>query len=171
MSRKAVIVSAVRTPFTRAYKGELKDTRPDTMAAWAIKEAMARVPSLKGEDVEDVILGCAMPEAEQGNNVARQAVLMAELPFTVPAMTINRFCSSGVQSIALVANSIQAGSIEVGIAGGVETMSMIPMGGQKYSANPELMRKYPEAYTTMGATAENVASRFGVTREEQDQFA
>ncbi|MBL8912208.1 MAG: thiolase family protein, partial [Archangium sp.] len=121
--------------------------------------------------VEDVVIGCAMPEAEQGNNVARVAALMAGLPDTVSAMTVNRFCASGVQSIAQVAQAIKAGQYSVGIAGGTETMTMIPMGGNKFSANPELMEKYPEVYTTMGATAEKVAARFNVSREDQDKFA
>jgi len=171
MTQRIVIASTARTPFTRAHKGELKDTRPDTMAAHVIKAAIERVPGLKKEDVEDVVLGCAMPEGEQGMNVARIAALLAGLPDTVSAMTINRFCSSGVQSIAQVAQAIIAGQYEVGIAGGTETMTMVPMGGNKVSANPELMEKYPEVYVTMGATAEKVAARFGVSREEQDQFA
>src|SRR5581483_8193889 len=171
MSERAVIATTVRTPFTRAIKGELKDTRPDTMAAFVIKEALARVPGVKPADIEDVVLGCAMPEAEQGMNVARLASLLAGLPDTVPAMTINRFCASGVQSIAQVAQSIIAGQYSVAIAGGVETMTLIPMGGNKVSANPELMERYPEVYTSMGATAEKVAARFNVTRAEQDQFA
>ncbi len=171
MTTRAAIVSACRTPFTRAHKGELKDTRPDTMAAWAIKEAVARVPGLDPADVEDVVLGCAMPEAEQGNNVARVALSLAGLPASVPGMTVNRFCSSGVQSIALIAQAIERGAIDVGIAGGTETMTMIPMGGNKFSANPELMAEYPEVYTTMGATAEIVAERFGVSRADQDAFA
>ncbi|MBX5482560.1 MAG: thiolase family protein [Myxococcaceae bacterium] len=170
MSR-VVIASAIRTPFTRANKGELKDTRPDTMAAWVIKAAIERVPGLQPSDVEDVILGCAMPEAEQGMNVARPASILAGLPVEVPAMTINRFCSSGVQSIAMVAQAILAGQYEVGVAGGTESMTMIPMGGNKISANPELMEKHPEVYTSMGATAENVAARFKVSREDQDRFA
>jgi len=169
--RKAVIASAVRTPFTRALKGELKDTRPDTLAAHVIKEAVARVPGLSPSEVEDVILGCAMPEAEQGMNVARIAALMAGLPDTSSAMTINRFCSSGVQSIALAAQAIAAGSIDVAVAGGTESMSMIPMGGIKISANPEVMAENPALYTSMGATAENVAARFNVTRQEQDELA
>ena len=168
---RVVIASAVRTPFTRAKKGELKDTRPDTMAAWAISAAIAAVPGLSPNQIEDVILGCAMPEAEQGNNVARIAAVLAGLPNTVPAMTVNRFCSSGVQSIALIAQAILAGSIDIGIAGGTESMSMIPMGGNKFSANPELMNNYPEVYTSMGATAEIVAERFGVSREVQDKLA
>ncbi|XXF80275.1 thiolase family protein [Myxococcaceae bacterium GXIMD 01537] len=171
MPGRVVIASAVRTPFTRAHKGEFKDTRPDTLAALAIKEAVARVPGLKPEEVEDVVLGCAMPEAEQGMNVARVATLMAGLPDTVPAMTINRFCSSGTQSIAQIAQAIKAGSITVGVAGGTESMTMIPMGGNKVSASPEVMAKHPEVYTSMGATAENIASRFGVSREDADKFA
>ncbi|OJH41095.1 thiolase family protein [Cystobacter ferrugineus] len=171
MPGRVVIASAVRTPFTRAHKGEFKDTRPDTLAALAIKEAVARVPGLKPEQVEDVILGCAMPEAEQGMNVARNASLLAGLPDTVPGMTINRFCSSGVQSIAQAAQAIQAGSIQVAVAGGTESMTMVPMGGNKVSANPEIMEKYPEVYTSMGATAENIASRYSVSREDADKFA
>jgi acetyl-CoA acyltransferase len=171
MSRRVVIASAVRTPFTRAHKGELKDTRPDTMAAWVIREAIARVPGLKPDQIDDVVLGCAMPEAEQGMNVARIAAVLAGLPETVPAITINRFCSSGVQSIAQAAQAIAAGAIEVAVAGGVESMTMIPMGGNKVSANPELMEKAPQIYTSMIATAENVAAKFGITREQQDQFA
>jgi len=171
MANRVVIASALRTPFTRASRGELKDTRPDTMASWVIKAAVDAVPQIKPEDVEDVVLGCAMPEAEQGNNVARVAAMGAGLPDSVPGMTINRFCSSGVQSIALVAQAILAGSIDIGVAGGTETMSMIPMGGNKFSANPEIMDTHPEVYTTMGATAENVAEKFGVSREVQDAFA
>ena len=171
MSTKVVIASTARTPFTRANKGELKDTRPDTLAAHVIKAAIERVPGLKKEDVQDVVLGCAMPEAEQGMNVARIATLLAGLPDTVPAMTINRFCASGVQSIAQVAQGIVAGQYDIAIAGGTETMTMVPMGGNKVSANPELMEKYPEVYTSMGATAEKVAARFNVAREDQDKFA
>jgi acetyl-CoA acyltransferase len=171
MPGRVVIASAVRTPFTRAHKGEFKDTRPDTLAAIAIKEAVAQVPGLKPADIEDVILGCAMPEAEQGMNVARIAALLAGLPDTVPGMTINRFCSSGSQAIAQVAQAILAGSIEVGIGGGTESMTMVPMGGNKTSANPEVMAKLPEVYTSMGATAENIATRYSVTREDADKFA
>ncbi|MDP2273045.1 MAG: thiolase family protein [Archangium sp.] len=171
MTNRIVIASSARTPMTRAHKGELKDTRPDTMAAHVIKAAVDRVPGLKMEDIEDVVLGCAMPEGEQGMNVARIAALLAGLPDTVSAMTVNRFCSSGLQSIAMVAQAIQAGQYEVGVAGGTETMTMVPMGGNKVSANPELMEKYPQVYVTMGATAEKVAAQFKVTREEQDAFA
>ncbi len=171
MAERIVIASTARTPFTRAIKGEQKDTRPDTMAAHAIKSAIARVPGLKNEDIGDVVLGCAMPEAEQGMNVARIALLAAGLPDSVPGLTVNRFCASGLQAIAQVSQAIAAGQYEVGIAGGTETMSMVPMGGIKVSANPDLMEKYPEVYTTMGATAEKVAARFGVKREDQDAFA
>ncbi|HET9157507.1 MAG TPA: beta-ketoacyl synthase N-terminal-like domain-containing protein, partial [Myxococcaceae bacterium] len=171
MAPRVVIASAVRTPFTRALRGEFKDTRPDTLAADAIRAAVSAVPGLKPDAVEDVVLGCAMPEAEQGMNVARQAALLAGLPDSVPAMTINRFCSSGVQSIAQVAQSISAGMYDVAVAGGTESMSMVPMGGNKVSANPDLMEKHPEIYTSMGATAENVARRFEVGRAEQDTFA
>ena len=169
--KRVAIVSAVRTPFTRAHKGELKDTRPDTMGGLAIKAALERVPQVKPEDVDDVIMGCAMPEAEQGNNVARICATIAGLPPSVPAMTINRFCSSGVQSIGLMAQAIQTGTVDIGVAGGTETMTMLPMGGNKFSCHPGLMETYPEIYTTMGATAENVAERFEVSREDQDIFA
>ncbi len=171
MAERIVIASTARTPFTRANKGELKDTRPDTMAAHAIKQAIARVPGLKNEDIGDVVLGCAMPEAEQGMNVARIASLAAGLPDTVPGLTVNRFCASGLQAIAQVAQAIQSGQYDVAIAGGTETMSMVPMGGNKLSANPDLMEKYPEVYATMGATAEKVAAKFDVKREDQDAFA
>jgi len=171
MPGRVVIASAVRTPFTRAHKGEFKDTRPDTLAALAIKEAVAQVPGLKPAEVEDVVLGCAMPEAEQGMNVARNAALLAGLPDTVPGMTINRFCASGTQSIAQVAQAIKAGMLQVAVAGGTESMTMVPMGGNKVSANPEIMQKFPEVYTSMGATAENIASRYSVSREDADKFA
>ena len=166
-----MIASTARTPFTRAHKGELKDTRPDTLAAHAINAAIDRVPGLKKEQIEDVILGCAMPEAEQGMNVARIAGLLAGLPDTVPGMTINRFCASGVQSMAQVAAGIRAGQYEIAIAGGTETMTMVPMGGNKVSANADLMEKYPQVYATMGATAEKVAAQFNVNRADQDVFA
>ena len=171
MSQRVVIASALRTPFTRAKRGELKDTRPDTMAAWAIRAAVAAVPNLEGAEIEDVVLGCAMPEAEQGMNVARPAAMLAGLPDSVAALTINRFCASGVQSIGQLGQAIRSGAIDIGVAGGTESMTMVPMGGNKPSANLELMTSHPEVYTMMGATAENVAARFGVTREEQDRFA
>lgn len=171
MKKRVAIVSAARTPFTRAHKGELRDTRPDTLAAWVIEAVVSRVPGLELKEIDDVIIGCAMPEAEQGFNVARIASLLAGLPYEVPAITINRFCSSGVQSIAHAAQAIMLGEIDVAIAGGTESMSMVPLGGNKFSVNPELMERYPEAYTMMGATAEIVAERFGVSREDQDRFA
>jgi len=163
-------MSGVRTPFGRANKGGFKDTRPDTMAQLVIEEAVKRSGVDKAE-IGDVILGCAMPEAEQGMNVARVAALAAGLPVDVPAMTVNRFCSSGVQSIALVADRIAAGAYDVGVAGGVETMSMIPMGGNKPSMNLDVVEKLPAVYTPMGVTAENVARKFGVSRADQDAFA
>ena len=168
--RDVAIVAGVRTPFARANKGGLKDTRPDTMAELVIAEAVKR-SGVDPAEVGDVVLGCAMPEAEQGMNVARIAALAAGLPVDVPAMTVNRFCSSGVQSIALVADRIAAGAYDVAVAGGVETMSMIPMGGNKPSLNPEVVEQNPAVYTPMGVTAENVARKFGVSRADQDAFA
>ncbi|MEP7049498.1 MAG: thiolase family protein [Pseudomonadota bacterium] len=166
-----IIASAVRTPVGRALKGTLRNTRPEDLAATAMKGALARVPGLNAEDIDDVLLGCAMPEAEQGLNIARNAVFLAKWPNSVPAETINRFCSSGLQAIAHAAMSIQAGLTQVSLAGGVESMSMVPMSGNKVSLNPKLMDEYPEAYIAMGNTAERVASRFNVTRAEQDAFA
>jgi acetyl-CoA acyltransferase len=168
---EAVIVSAVRTPVGRAYKGSLRATRPDDLAALAIKEALARVPGLDAKEIDDVILGCAMPEGEQGMNVARIAALRAGLPVETSAMTINRFCSSGLQAIALAAERIRAGSAEVIVAGGTESMSMVPMGGNKISPNPWLVDNYPDAYINMGLGTENIARKFGITREQADQFA
>jgi acetyl-CoA acyltransferase len=169
--REVVVVSSVRTPVGRAYKGTLRATRPDELAAVAIKGALDRVPQLDPKEIEDVILGCAMPEAEQGMNVARIASLRAGLPVEVSAVTINRFCSSGLQAIAMAAERILAGGAEVMVAGGTESMSMIPMGGNKISPNPWLVDHYPDAYLTMGLTAERVASRFGITRAQCDQFS
>src|SRR6266487_1337925 len=168
---EAVIVSAVRTPVGRAYKGSLRATRPDDLAALAIKEALARVLGLDAKEVDDVILGCAMPEGEQGMNVARIASLRAGLPVETAAMTINRFCSSGLQSIAMAAERIMSGGAEVIVAGGTESMSMIPMGGHKISPNPWLVDHYPDAYLSMGLTAERVGQRFGVTRQAADEFS
>jgi acetyl-CoA acyltransferase len=168
---EAVIVSIARTAVGKAPRGILRSTRPDDMAAAAIREALRRAPALHPSEVEDVILGCAMPEAEQGNNVARVASLRAGLPVTTSAMTINRFCSSGLQAIALASERIRAGSAEVLVAGGTETMSMIPMGGYHFSPNPYLMEHYPDAYLSMGLTAENLAVKYQITRDEQDQFA
>src|SRR3954452_22722999 len=155
--REVVIASAVRTPVGRAYKGGLRATRPDDMAAIAIKGALARVPQLDTKEIEDVILGCAMPEAEQGMNVARIASLRAGLPVEAAAMTINRFCSSGLQSIAMAAERIAAGGAEVIVAGGTESMSLVPMGGHKISPNPWLVEHYPDSYLSMGLTAERLA--------------
>ncbi|MCK5797885.1 MAG: thiolase family protein [Deltaproteobacteria bacterium] len=169
--RDVAIVSLVRTPTGRSIKGSLRDTRPDTLAGLVVKEAFRRAKGLAPEDVEDVILGCAMPEGEQGMNVARVATHLAGLPDEVPAMTINRFCSSGLQSIAIAAAAIAGGDIDVAIAGGVESMSMVPMGGNKPSAHPSLFKERPETYTSMGITAENVAHKFEVSREAQDKFA
>jgi acetyl-CoA acyltransferase len=168
---EAVIVSAIRTPVGRAYKGSLRSTRPDDLAAMAIKEALARVPGLDLKEVDDVILGCAMPEGEQGMNVARIASLRAGLPVETSAMTINRFCSSGLQAIALAAERIRGGSAEVIVAGGTESMSMVPMGGNKVSPNPWLVDNYPDSYINMGLGTENIAKKFGITREQADQFA
>jgi acetyl-CoA acyltransferase len=168
---EAVIVSSIRTPVGRAYKGSLRATRPDDLAALAIKEAIARVPGLDPKEIDDVILGCAMPEGEQGMNVARIAALRAGLPVETSAMTINRFCSSGLQAIALAAERIRAGSADVIVAGGTESMSMVPMGGNKISPNPWLVDNYPDAYINMGLGTENIARKFGITREQADQFS
>jgi acetyl-CoA acyltransferase len=168
---EAVIVSAVRTPVGRAYKGSLRSTRPDDLAALAIKEALARVPGLDAKEIDDVILGCAMPEGEQGMNVARIAALRAGLPVETSAMTINRFCSSGLQAIALAAERIRGGSSDVIVAGGTESMSMVPMGGNKISPNPWLVDHYPDAYINMGLGTENIAKKYSITREQADQFA
>ena len=170
-TKEAVIVSYARTAFTRAKKGLLKDTRPDSFGAEAIKAALERAPGVKPEDIDDVVLGCAMPEGEQGMNVARVAAMMAGLPDSVPAVTVNRFCSSGVQTISQAAERIMLGQHDIAIAGGVESMSMVPMGGNKFTANPKAMKEIPEVYTPMGTTAENVAAKFDVSREVQDQFA
>src|SRR6516164_9850426 len=169
--RDVIIASSVRTPVGRAFKGTLRATRPDELAAVAIKGALERIPQLDSKEIEDVILGCAMPEAEQGMNVARIASLRAGLPVEVSAMTINRFCSSGLQAIAMAAERIAGGGGEVVVAGGTESMSLIPMGGHKISPNPWLVSNYPDAYLTMGLTAERLAKRFGISREAADQFS
>src|SRR5688572_21695589 len=169
--REAVITAAVRTPVGRAPRGALKDTRPDDLAALVLQEALRRVPGLAPEEVEDVILGCAIPEGPQGMNIARLAALRAGLPHTVPGQTVNRFCSSGLQTIAQAAERIMAGFADVIIAGGVESMSMVPMDQAKLSINPELAERYPEVYTTMGITAELVAERYHISRQDQDEFA
>ncbi len=169
--REAVIVSAVRTAVGRAPRGSLRNTRPDDMAGWVVKEALNRAKGLKPGEVDDVVMGCSFPEAEQGLNVARLICYIAGLPYTVPGQTVNRFCSSGLQAIAIGAEHIMCGFAEVIIAGGIESMSMVPMGGNKTVPNLKLFEAYPEGYTAMGVTAENVARKFGISREEQDAFA
>jgi acetyl-CoA acyltransferase len=166
-----VIVSAVRTPVGKAFKGSLRATRPDDLAALAIRAALARVPGLDAKEIDDVILGCAMPEGEQGMNVARIAALRAGLPIETSAMTVNRFCSSGLQAIAIAAERIRAGAAQVIVAGGTESMTMVPMGGNKVSPNPWLVDHNPDAYINMGLGTENIARKFGITREQADQFS
>lgn len=169
--REAVIVAGVRTAIGKAPKGTLRNMRPDDLGAIVIEELMRRVPQVSKEEIEDVVMGCAIPEAEQGMNVARIIALRAGLPSSVSGMTVNRFCSSGLQTISIAAQQIMTGMAEVLIAGGVETMSLLPMGGYNISPNPELADRYPETYMSMGHTAEQVAQRFGVLREDQDAFA
>ncbi|MFN7131083.1 MAG: thiolase family protein, partial [Myxococcales bacterium] len=169
--RDIAIVAGVRTPFGRAVKGALKDTRPESYAAALIKELLKRVPQVKGGDVEDLVVGCAMPEGEQGLNIARNVGVLSELPVEVAAVTVNRFCASGLQAIAQAAGRICLGENDIAIAGGVESMSLVPMGGNKMALHPDLAEKFPEIYAPMGITAEKVAAKFGVTREQQDQFA
>ena len=167
----AVIVSSVRTAVGKAGKGALARTRPDDLAAVAIQGALARVAGVTGDMVDDVVLGCAMPEAEQGMNVARIASLLAGIPYTASAMTVNRFCSSGLQAISLAHDAVAAGRARVALAGGTESMSLIPMGGHKISPNPALLDRYPDSYLGMGLTAELVARQHGIDRESQDAFA
>jgi acetyl-CoA acyltransferase len=169
--REAFIVSAVRTAVGKAPKGTLRNTRPDEMGAAVIEEALRRAEGVEKAEVEDVIMGCAMPEAEQGMNVARAAAIRAGLPVETSAMTVNRFCSSGLQSIAIGADRIRTGACEVIVAGGLETMSMIPMGGHVIRPNPYLVEHYPDFYLNMGLATENVARKYEVSREEQDAFA
>jgi acetyl-CoA acyltransferase len=169
--RDAVIVSAVRTAVGKAPKGTLRDTRPDEMGATVIKEALKRAEGVELNEVEDVIMGCAMPEAEQGMNVARAAAIRAGLPVETSAMTINRFCSSGLQSIAIAADRIRTGAADVIVAGGLETMSLIPMGGHTIRPNPYLVEHYPDFYLNMGLATENVARKYEVSREAQDEFS
>lgn len=168
---EAVIASSVRTAVGKAPRGTLRTTRPDDLAAFAIMGALERIPQLDKREIEDVILGCAMPEAEQGMNVARVASFRAELPIETAAMTINRYCASGLQSIAIAADRICAGRAEVILAGGVESMSYVPFGGNKISVNPWLVENYPGSYLSMGLTAERVATHYGITRDEMDQFS
>ena len=169
--KEAVVVSAVRTAVGKAPRGILKDTRPDDIGALIIKEAVARVPGLKLEEIDDIVIGCAFPESDQGLNLGRVLAMRAGFPFTVPGQTVNRFCSSGLQAIATAAFEIMAGSAEVIIAGGVEFMSQVPIMGLTPSPNPYLVVHNPHAYTSMGLTAENVAAKFGISREDQDRFA
>lgn len=169
--KEAVIVSVVRTAVGKAPKGTLKHTRPDDLGAAAIKEAVGRVPELDRSLIEDVIMGCAFPEAEQGMNVARTAMIAAGLPVETSAMTVNRYCSSGLQTIALAADRIATGGADVIVAGGLETMSMIPMGGNVVRPNPALVDSYPDYYLNMGLTAENLARKYEITREQADEFS
>jgi len=169
--KEVIIASAVRTAVGKAPRGTLRATRPDDLAAFAINGALDRVPQLDKSEIEDVILGCAMPEAEQGMNVARVASFRAGLPITVSGMTINRYCASGLQSIALAAERIRGGGADVIVAGGTESMSYVPFGGNKISVNPWLVDNYPGSYMSMGLTAERVATHYGITREQMDQFS
>src|SRR5215207_8370986 len=166
--REAFLVAAARTPIGKAPNGKIRTIRPDDLAALAIKGALARLPSLPAEQIEDVILGCAMPEAAQGMNIARIASQRAGLPETVPGVTVNRFCASGLEAIALGAQRILCGMADVIVAGGTESMSQVPMGGFKMSPNPCLLEQMPDAYLAMGLTAENVAAKFGVSRQDAD---
>jgi acetyl-CoA acyltransferase len=169
--KEIVIAEAVRSAVGRAHKGSLATKRPDELAGDVIRGLMARVPQVKSADVEDLVLGCAMPEGEQGLNIARVAGLLGGLPTESGGVTINRFCSSGLQAIAFAAGAVAIGSYELVVAGGVESMTMVPMTGNKLSASPEAMDKYATVYTPMGITAENVAKKFGISREAQDKFA
>ncbi len=168
--KEAVIVSSVRTAIGRAPRGKLRYTRPEYMGAVAVKEAVARAKGLATAEIEDVILGCSFPEAEQGMNLGRIVALQAGFPDSVPGQTVNRFCSSGLQSIAMAAERIMCGFADVIVAGGVESMSLVPMGGNKLAPSPVLAEQYIETYTPMGTTAENVARRFNISREDQDKF-
>lgn len=168
---EAVIVAGVRTAVGKGGKGSFAHVRPDSLAAHTVREVLKRAPGAKAEDLEDLILGCAMPEAEQGMNIARMVGLMAGLPDTVPGMTINRYCSSGLQSIALASDRINLGDAQAMLAGGLESMSLIPMGGHKIAPNPELVQKRPESYMTMGLTAERVAEKWQISRQAQDEFS
>jgi acetyl-CoA acyltransferase len=167
----AFVVAAVRTPVGKAPNGALRYVRPDELAAIAIRGALARVPAIDTADVDDVILGCAMPEAEQGLNVARIASLRAGIPVSAAAVTVNRFCSSGLQAIAYAAERIMAGGAGVIVAGGTESMSLVPMGGNKIAPNPALVDSYPDVYLTTGLVAENHVRDYGISREEQDRFS
>lgn len=167
----AVIVTAVRTPVGKANRGKLKNARPDDLAAIVIKEAVERTPGLDPETVDDILIGCAFPEGAQGMNMARIASMRAGMPVSVPAATINRFCSSGLQTIAFAAERIRAGMDEVILAGGAESMSLVPMGGERFDPNTHLAETWPSSYLSMGLTAERVAEQFMISRQEQDEFA
>src|SRR6185312_11379388 len=167
----AVIVDCVRTPVGKAGRGTLRNTRPDDLAATAIRGLLDRYPQAPEDDVEDVILGCAMPEAESGSNMARMAALRAGLPVTTTGVTINRFCSSGLQSIAMACDRIRGGGAHILVAGGSESMSMIPMAGNKPAPNPWFVDHYPQVYINMGLTAEEVQRKYGVSREDADAFS
>ena len=169
--KDAVIVSAVRTAVGKAPKGTLKNTRPDDLGAAAIKDAIERAEGLNPLEIDDVIMGCAFPEAQQGMNVARTAMILAGLPVETSAMTVNRYCSSGLQTIALAADRVRTGGADVIVAGGLETMSMIPMGGNTFRPNPNLAETYPDYYLNMGLTAENLAKKYEITREQADEFS
>lgn len=169
--REAVIVSAVRTPVGRANRGAYKNVRPEDLGKAAVQGALAKVPNVKPEDIEDVIIGCAMPEGQQGLNMARVIAVYSGLPVSVPAETVNRFCSSGLQTIAHAAERIIANGADIILAGGVESMSAVPMSGHKPSPHPGIVAEDPEIYTGMGNTAEIVAERYNVSREDQDKFA
>jgi len=169
--RDAVIVSSVRTPVGKAPRGALRSTRPDDLGAIAVRGALDRVPQLDPGEIDDVIIGCAMPEAEQGMNLARIVALRAGLPIESAAMTVNRFCASGLQAIALAAERIRGGGADVIVAGGAESMSFVPMGGNKIAVNPWLVENYPVSYLSMGLTAERVAKHYGISREDSDRFA
>lgn len=166
-----VIIDCLRTPAGKAPRGALRAMRPDDMAAAVFRALLQRYPQVAPELIDDVILGCAMPEGEQGMNVARIAALAAGLPVTVPAITINRFCSSGLQAIAMAAERIAAGAADILLAGGAESMSMVPMGGYKFAPNPRLALEWPEVYISMGLTAENLQRQYRISREDQDAFA
>ncbi|MGF7186622.1 acetyl-CoA acyltransferase [Desulfitispora alkaliphila] len=171
MMNEAVIVAGTRTAIGKANRGTLKDTRPEELAAHVISNCLKQTPDLNPKEIEDLILGCSFPEGEQGMNTARIMGLRAGLPEDVPGVTVNRFCSSGLQTIAMGAERIMAGFAEVIMAGGVESMSAVPMGGNKIAPDPYMMDNYPDVYLSMGLTAENVAQRYNISREEQDQFA
>jgi acetyl-CoA acyltransferase len=168
---EVVIVAAKRTACGKANKGSLRFTRPDSLMGEVIKDLLKEAPAVEPDMVDDVIVGCAFPEASQGMNMARQAVFLGGLPDSVPGMTVNRFCSSGLQTIAMAAERIMSGAADVMIAGGAESMSQVPMGGVSFQPNPELVKERPEVYINMGLTAENVAGKYGVSREDQDRFA